>query len=121
MEFHANEYIGVSIEHISFRKRERVILVYFHVCGSTYETGGGSSHGGLCATFGRIDSRKEKPHMVQTRIDTDPSCKAGKNAVHFVGQQAKWFHAEAIPEHKANRPYFINAFRETQKPRSRRT
>lgn len=64
--------------------------------------------------------------MVQTRIDTDPSCKAGKNAVHFVGQQAKWFHAEAIPEHKANSPYFINAFRETQNqdhdaPKERRT
>jgi hypothetical protein len=89
------------------RKRERVILVYFHVCGGTYETGGGSSHGGLRAAFGRIDSRK-KPHMMQARIDTGPFSKAGKNAVHFVGQQqAKWFHAEAIPRHKANSPYFF--------------
>jgi hypothetical protein len=80
-----------------------------------YESSGGSSQGGVRAAFGRIGSRKEKPHMLQTRINTGPFSKAGKNVVHFVGQQwTKWFHAEAIPGHKANGPYFINAFKETQ-------
>jgi hypothetical protein len=96
--------------------REEELRMRARASGGTYETGGGSYQGGLRAAFGRIGSRKEKPHMVQTRIDTGPFSKAGKNAVHFVGQQwAKWFHAEAIPGHKANSPYFINAFRETQK------
>jgi hypothetical protein len=51
-----------------------------------YESSGGSSQGGVRAAFGRIGSRKEKPHTVQTRIDTGPFSKAGKNVVHFVGQ-----------------------------------
>jgi hypothetical protein len=101
--------IRASREEEELRRRARA-------SGALYETGGGSSQGGLYAAFGRICSRKEKPHMVQTRIDVGPFSKAGKNVVHCFGQQwAKWFHAEAIPGHKANIPYFINAFRETQK------
>ncbi|KAL5680420.1 hypothetical protein ACJX0J_006805, partial [Zea mays] len=77
-----------------------------HACasGGTYETIGGSSQGGVRATFGRTPSRKEKPHMVQTRIDIGLFSKAGKNVVHFVGHK-----------HKSNTPYFINAFKGTQK------
>jgi hypothetical protein len=70
-----------------------------HACasGGTYETIGGSSQGGVRATFGRTPSRKEKPHMVQTRIDIGLFSKAGKNVVHFVGHKwAKWFHVEVI-------------------------
>ena len=104
------------------REEEEELRRHARASGGTYETGGGSYQGGLRAAFGRIGSRKEKPHMVQTRIDVGPFSKAGKNVVHCFGQQwAKWFHAEAIPGHKANSPYFINAFRETQKPRSRHT
>jgi hypothetical protein len=46
-----------------------------HATGGTYETSGGLSQGGICAAFGRTSSGKEKPRMVQTRIDTGPFSK----------------------------------------------
>ena len=85
---------------------------------SREEEGGGSSQaaGGLRGLLRRVASQKEKPEMVQTRIDTGPFSKKGKGAKAFLGKQwSKWFHAEAIPGSKADSPYFINALRETQR------
>jgi hypothetical protein len=56
--------------------RDEEIRRRAHVTGGTYETSGGLSQGGVRAAFGRTSSRKEKPRMVQTRIDTRPFSKA---------------------------------------------
>jgi hypothetical protein len=99
-----------------FSLREEELRMHACARGGTYEAGGGSSQGGVRAMFGRTTSRKEKPHMVQTMIGKGMFSKARKNMVYFVGKQwAKWFHAEEILGHKANSPYFINVFKETQK------
>ena len=76
------------------REEEEELRRHARASGGTYETCGGSSQGVVHVAFGRTPSKKEKPQTVQTRIDTGPFSKAGKNVVHFVGQQwAKWIYA----------------------------
>jgi hypothetical protein len=67
-------------------REEEELMRRARVSGGMYETGGGSSQGGVCALFLRTPSGKEKPQMVQTRNYTGSFSKAGKNVVHYVGK-----------------------------------
>jgi hypothetical protein len=53
---------------------------------------------------------------MQTRIDTGPWSPKGKQAKTAIGKAwAKIFHTEAIPDVKADNPYFMVVLKETQR------
>jgi hypothetical protein len=61
-------------------------------------------------------SRKGKSEPVQTRIDTGPGTSMSKQAKSAIGKAwAKFFYTEAIPGAKADNPYFVVAYKETQR------
>jgi hypothetical protein len=64
----------------------------------------------------RSSYRKERSQSVQTGIDTGPWITKGKQAKSAIGKAwAKFFHIEAIPDAKADNPYFVVACKETQR------
>jgi hypothetical protein len=98
--------------------------------GGVYERGGGSGGGRgnpMSRLLRRSTSQRQTPGVtdyniassrgpVQTRIDTGPWSKKGKNAKEAIGRAwAKFFHTAGVAGRNADNPYFVSAVRETQK------
>jgi hypothetical protein len=87
--------------------------------GGQYEHGGGLSQqqgGGLLGRFMRSSSHRVQTTQTQTGIDMGRWSTKDKQAKTAIGKAwAKFFHTEAIPNVKADNPYFVVAVKEMQR------